>query len=54
MRGATVSGALLRKPSGNHHGGGLVTGFNAALTPGAVGREDYDKILGWIMNGAPE
>jgi len=49
-----VASPLLRKPSGNHHNGGLLTGFNTALTPGAAGREDYDKILGWIMNGAPE
>jgi mono/diheme cytochrome c family protein len=49
-----VASPLLRKPSGNHHNGGLHSRFNAALTPGAADREDYDKILGWIMNGAPE
>lgn len=49
---------LLRKPSGNHHNGGLVGGagggFDTSLTPGAAGRSQYDKILGWILNGAPE
>lgn len=46
---------LLRKPSGNHHNGGLHTRFNiSAQPPGHADREDYDKILGWIMNGAPE
>lgn len=49
-----VASPLLRKPSGNHHNGGLHSRFNATLTPGAADREDYDKILGWIMNGAPE
>lgn len=49
-----VASPLLRKPSGNHHNGGLHSRFDASLTPGAADREDYDKILGWIMNGAPE
>ena len=50
-----VASPLLRKPSGNHHNGGRLTGFNASLpTPGAVGREDYDKLLNWILNGAPQ
>jgi hypothetical protein len=49
-----VASPLLRKPSGNHHNGGLHSRFDATLTPGAPDREDYDKILGWIMNGAPE
>jgi mono/diheme cytochrome c family protein len=45
---------LLRKPSGNHHNGGLRTGFDTSLTPGAAGRVDYDLFLNWIINGAPE
>jgi len=49
-----VASPLLRKPSGNHHNGGLLTGFNASLTPGQAGREDYDKLLNWILNGAPQ
>lgn len=49
-----VASPLLRKPSGNHHNGGLHSRFDATLTPGAADREDYDKILSWILNGAPE
>ncbi len=49
-----AASALLRKPAGHHHNGGLRTGFNDALAPGQPGRDDYDKILGWILNGAPE
>lgn len=51
-----AASALLRKPSGNHHGGGVVAlnGFNAELQPGAPGRLGYDKILAWILRGAPE
>ena len=49
-----AASALLRKPSGNHHNGGLRPGFDTSLTPGDAGRVDYDKFLGWILNGAPE
>lgn len=49
-----VASPLLRKPSGNHHNGGLRTGFDTSLAPGDAGRIDYDKFLGWILNGAPE
>lgn len=45
---------LLRKPSGNHHGGGLRPGFDTSLQPGQPGRASYDLILNWIMNGAPQ
>ncbi|MGV3742747.1 MAG: hypothetical protein ACO1NO_10610, partial [Burkholderiaceae bacterium] len=45
---------LLRKPSGHHHNGGLLAGFNTGLAVGVAGREDYDKFVNWIMNGAPE
>ncbi len=45
------SSRLLRNPSGNHHGGGLVSGFDL-VTPG--GRYYYDIFLEWILNGAPE
>ena len=45
---------LLRKPSGHHHNGAIRLGFNSAATPGDGSRTDYDKILGWILNGAPE
>ncbi len=51
-----VASALLRKPSGNHHGGGTaaLSGFNTELQPGDPGRQGYDKILAWILRGAPE
>jgi len=58
-----VASPLLRKPSGHHHNGGLVGGagggFNDSVPLGppgapAASRAEYDKILGWILNGAPE
>ena len=51
-----VASPLLRKPSGHHHGGGAsaLAGFNTSLAPGQLGRADYDKVLNWILNGAPE
>lgn len=49
-----VASPLLRKPSGNHHGGSLVGGFNTSLAPGNAGRIYYDTFLNWILNGAPE
>ena len=61
-----VASPLLRKPAGHHHGAnfnpdptvfpGVVprAGFDTSLAPGAVGRADYDKVLNWILNGAPE
>lgn len=42
---------ILRKPSGNHHGGMLVNGFGDST---ADGRRYYDIVLNWILNGAPE
>lgn len=49
-----AASALLRKPSNHHHNGQLRQGFDASLVPGAAGRRDYDKVLNWILNGAPE
>lgn len=49
-----VASPLLRKPSNHHHNGLLRQGFDASLAPGAAGRADYDKVLNWILNGAPE
>ncbi len=46
--------ALLRKPSGNHHNGGVRPGFDASLPLGDSGRIDYDKFVAWIVRGAPE
>ncbi|HKA39496.1 MAG TPA: hypothetical protein VKD25_06995, partial [Burkholderiales bacterium] len=51
---------LLRKPSGNHHAGSQLGGFDTSLAPGATtggflnaGRGNYDLFLNWILNGAP-
>ncbi len=46
--------ALLRKPSGSHHAGGLQTNFDATLPPGNAGRASYDLFVNWIMNNAPQ
>lgn len=45
---------LLRKPSNHHHNGGLRVGYDDTLVPGTAGRKDYDKVLNWVLNGAPE
>ncbi|APV50590.1 hypothetical protein BWI17_13365 [Betaproteobacteria bacterium GR16-43] len=44
---------ILRKPSGNHHGGGLLVGFDTSKAPGEATRRNYDTFLNWILNGAP-
>ena len=51
-----VASPILRKPAGHQHGGGSIAlnGFNTDLQPGDPGRQGYDKILAWILNGAPE
>lgn len=49
-----VASPVLRKPSNHHHNGGLGVGFDDSLVPGAAGRANYDKVLNWILNGAPE
>jgi mono/diheme cytochrome c family protein len=48
-----AASALLRKPSGNHHGGALQPGFDTSLAPGDPGRANYDLFVNWILNGAP-
>jgi len=45
---------LLRKPSGNHHGGQLIQGFDTSKPPGDPARARYDLFLNWILNGAPQ
>ena len=45
---------LLRKPSGRHHKGGQPTGFDASAAPGNGARADYDLVINWILNGAPQ
>jgi hypothetical protein len=49
-----VASPLLRKPSGNHHGGGLRPGFDTSAVPGQAARVNYDLFLNWILNGAPQ
>lgn len=49
-----VASPLLRKPSANHHFGGLRAGFDTSLAPGQVGRANYDMFVNWILNGAPQ
>jgi mono/diheme cytochrome c family protein len=40
---------LLLKPSGQHHGGNLIPGFDLEGD-----RSNYDLFLNWILEGAPE
>lgn len=49
-----VASPLLRKPAGNHHGGGLSNGFDATALPGDPARANYDLFLNWILNRAPQ
>jgi hypothetical protein len=44
----------LRKPSGHHHNGGVRPGFDTTTAPGNAARADYDRIVAWILRGAPE
>jgi mono/diheme cytochrome c family protein len=43
---------LLKKPSGWHHYGHQVDGFDTSLPVGAAGRASYDKFVNWIAEGA--
>jgi hypothetical protein len=43
---------LLKKPSGQHHYGRQVVGFDASLPVGAAGRASYDLFVNWITEGA--
>lgn len=49
-----MSSPLLRKPSGNHHGGNFVQGFDTTAVPGDPARAKYDLVLNWILSGAPQ
>jgi hypothetical protein len=42
---------VLRKPSGHHHAGGLLTGFDV---DNPADRENYDTFLNWILEGGRE
>jgi hypothetical protein len=46
---------LLKKPSGQHHYGGLVGKMDTSLPVGdmGMGRDDYDMLVNWIAEGAP-
>lgn len=44
---------LLSKPAGIRHGGQTVPGFDLSGAPGST-RDDYDRMLQWIGEGAPE
>jgi mono/diheme cytochrome c family protein len=46
--------AILRKPSGNHHAGGNLPGFDTTLPVGNAGRAKYDLFMNWILNNAPQ
>jgi hypothetical protein len=45
---------LLTKPSGLHHFGGLLSGFNISKPVGDPDRKNYDLFVNWIYAGAPE
>lgn len=47
------SSLLLRRPSGHHHPGGLLDGFDINNQIGG-NRSHYDTFLNWILNGAPK
>ena len=49
-----AASALLRKPAGFHHRGGLGKGFDTSVAPGQLGRAKYDVFLNWALNGAPQ
>lgn len=53
-----VASPFLRKPSNNHHFGGLVGGagggFDTTTALGTAGRTNYDLFVEWIMAGAPQ
>ena len=42
---------LLKKPSGQHHYGDMITGFDTSLSVGAAGRANYDLFVNWIAEG---
>jgi mono/diheme cytochrome c family protein len=48
-----IASPILRKPSNNHHFGGLQNGFDTSFPVGSMQRANYDQIVNWILNGAP-
>jgi len=49
-----VASPLLRKPSGLHHGGARIPGFDTRVSVGDVQRANYDTFVNWIVAGAPK
>jgi hypothetical protein len=49
-----AASALLTKPAGLHHRGGLGVGFDTSVAPGQPERAKYDVFLNWALNGAPQ
>jgi hypothetical protein len=43
---------VLKKPSGNHHYGGLIGGFDTSVSVGSFNRANYDMFVNWIAEGA--
>ena len=43
-----INSPILTKPSGNHHAGGIISGFET------VNSDKYKLILRWILEGAPD
>ena len=43
-----INSSILTKPSGQHHGGGTIPGFETTVS------EDYQTILNWILEGAAD
>jgi hypothetical protein len=44
---------ILKKPSGFHHNGNQLSGFDVGEDVGDPQRADYDRFLNWIAEGAP-
>ncbi len=43
---------LLKKPVGIHHYGNQRPGFDSSAGVGTPDREDYDRFVNWISEGA--
>ena len=43
---------VLKKPSGNHHYGGQISGFDTSVAVGSASRSHYDLLVNWIAEGA--
>ena len=45
-----LNSVLLTKPSGNHHNGGLQTGFDTSAPVGNTARKNYDQLRTGYFN----